>query len=92
MIWVEDKWIYEDNHADIPAHGGEIRPCKKCGAVFPLDEVDPCLGVLLGVDNACCGHGVRSKSYVCFTSGVALEGFIVKESLGKKPEKESRNG
>lgn len=86
MIWIEDKWVYEDNHADIPAHGGEIRPCKKCGAVFPLGEgeVDPCLGVLPGVDNACCGHGVRSESYVCFENSTVLKDFIVDKTGGSK--------
>lgn len=80
LIWVEDKWVYEDDHADMPAQGGETRPCKKCGLVFPLGGVDPCLGMLPGVDKACCGHGVRLASYVRFENGTVLKDFIVDKS------------
>lgn len=83
MIWVGSRWVYADNRTDALSYSGEIRPCKKCGAVFPLDEVDPCLGVLPGVDAACCGHGVRSESYVCFENGTVLKDFIVNKSPSK---------
>lgn len=72
-------WIYEDTGERLPATGGEVRPCKKCGKLFPLGEgeIDPCLGVLPGVDNACCGHGVRESSYIRFTNGLAVVEFVV---------------
>ena len=79
-IWIEGKWVYEDDHADIPANGGKVRPCVKCGNLVALEATEPCLGVLPGVSSACCGHGVREKSYVWFTTGVVLEGFIIKET------------
>ena len=77
LIWIDDKWVYEDDGSDIPANGGDIRPCKKCGKLFTLGEgeVDPCLGVLPGVDNACCGHGTNERSYIRFENGVVVEGF-----------------
>lgn len=77
LIWVDEKWIYEDDHTDISANGGEIRPCVKCGELFSLDEgeVDLCLGILPGVDNACCGHGIRSESYIRFESGLVIKDF-----------------
>lgn len=77
LIWVDGRWIYEDDGAEIPANGGETRPCIKCGKLFPLTESDPCLGVLPGVNNACCGHGIRSDSYVRFTNGTVLKEFII---------------
>lgn len=75
----EGHWVYADNGERLPATGGKIRPCKKCDKLFPLGEgeVDPCLGILPGVDNACCGHGVRESSYIRFLNGKAIEGFIV---------------
>jgi len=78
-IWEDGTWVYEDDGSPIPANGGEVRACAKCGAKFPLGEgeVDPCLGVLPGVDNACCGHGVRENSYIRFINGVVVTGFIV---------------
>ncbi len=74
-------WVYEDTKERIPAAGGNIRPCKKCGKLFPLGEgeVDPCLGVLSGADNACCGHGIRESSYIRFVNGVTIEDFVVKK-------------
>jgi hypothetical protein len=72
-------WVYEDTKEPLPATGGKVRPCKKCDNVMPLGEGehDLCLGILPGVDNACCGHGVRERSYIRFTNGVAVKGFVV---------------
>ena len=73
------EWVYADNNDPLPANGGQVRPCTHCGLETPLGEgeVDPCLGVLPGVDNACCGHGERSESFIRFTNGVVVEGFTV---------------
>jgi len=77
--WNGKEWRYTDNGEPIPAQGGEIRPCKKCGKLETLGEgeVDPCLSNLPGVDNACCGHGNPERSYIRFTNGVIVEGFKV---------------
>ena len=74
----DDRWVYEDDGTEAPPNG-KVRPCVKCGALFPMGEndVDPCLGRLPGVKNACCGHGIQSQSYITFTSGVLLRGFTV---------------
>lgn len=85
IIWIdktnnqEGFWVYKDNGERLPATGGNIRPCKKCGKLFPLGEgeVDPCLGILPGVDNACCGHGIKKQSYIRFIGGVSVEGFSI---------------
>ena len=77
------KWVYEDT-GEI-ADFSNIRPCKKCGKTFDgsnIGKADPCLGEFPGVDNACCGHGVREQSYIRFTSGVVVKGFEV-EYCGK---------
>ena len=49
------------------------RPCAACGRCAterpPGPEViaiDPCLGLLLGVVSACCGHGRPGWAYVWF--------------------------
>lgn len=48
-------WRYIDN--------GEIeddsRPCVLCGKMPSVEGYDPCLGYLLGVKSACCGHGIE---------------------------------
>lgn len=82
LIWEGDKetgqWLFEDTKEPLPSHGGENRPCKKCGANILLGiEVDPCLGQLPGVDNACCGHGEREEAYIRFNNGKVVKGFTV---------------
>lgn len=75
----EHQWKYEDTEGDA-GFGFEVRPCKRCGKIFEGSnegEPDPCLGDLPGVDNACCGHGIRDAAYVRFTNGVILRGFTV---------------
>lgn len=79
-------WRYADDHSLHPGWGGEIRPCAKCGAVFGMHEPDPCLGVLPGVDNACCGHGIRTEAYVRFASHVVLRGFFRDKCCGAEEE------
>lgn len=42
-------------------------PCRECGQLAlpgPGQGIDPCLGLLPGVSNACCGHGDVEKAYV----------------------------
>lgn len=81
VVWIDSQMLYSDTMS--PAgFGYEVRPCKKCGAVFEgsnIGKSDPCLGELPGVDNACCGHGVPSESYIRFTNGVTVRGFDVVE-------------
>jgi hypothetical protein len=75
-------WRYSDDKSVLPANGGECRSCKRCGETWEIEGGDKCLGILPGVNNACCGHGVRSRSYVRFDNGVTIRGFIVDEDEG----------
>lgn len=64
-------------------HGNEIKfeggkwkipenvRCTKCDMEVPKSGVDPCLGKLPGVKNACCGHG--GDGYIQFENGVIIE-------------------
>lgn len=55
------------------------RICGKCGKSAPWNEIDPCLGMLPRVANACCGHGNPAESYIQFENGVRLAGFTTIE-------------
>ena len=80
LIMKDGKWVYADDLSDIPANGGKLRPCKQCGRSHELTDADPCLGVLPGVKQACCGHGKQNQSYIIFKNGVIIEEFkITKE-------------
>lgn len=58
----ERRWCWEDTGEPAAGWGGPERPCPFCGLTAdPADDVgggDPCLGLLRGVESACCGHGV----------------------------------
>lgn len=50
---------------------GKDLDCSFCEKKFILDEgliIDPCLGKLPGVKNACCGHGLVD-GYIQFENG-----------------------
>lgn len=87
ITWVVEKnkgWVFTDTKEPVIGFGGKLRPCMKCGKTFDgsnVGEPDPCLGNLPGVDNACCGHGEPSESYIRFTSGVVIKGFTEVEGL-----------
>lgn len=66
----ESKFVYADG---VPCESEE-RPCPACKLTADsYDSPDPCLGIIEGVSNACCGHGlVRNSSgdpYVQFGWG-----------------------
>jgi len=76
-----DDWFYADDESPVADKAGRSRPCGNCGQDTPAGqvEVDPCLGALPGVDNACCGHGDREEAYIQFTNGVTVRGFVVEQ-------------
>ncbi len=82
IMLVDGQWLYADTMEPIPAGGGVARPCMKCGAEEwsgsdDCNHPDKCLGVLPGVDNACCGHGIPERAYIRFTNGTVVKGFTV---------------
>lgn len=52
---------------------GEAGRCDHCGATMP-EGPDACIGLLPGVIEACCGHGIVADAYVTLVSGVVLRG------------------
>lgn len=88
IVWIKSfkisdetgRWFFEDTMEPLPDHGGAIRPCAECNKIFKGSyngEADPCLGELPGVDNACCGHGIKSESYIRFTNGIIIKNFDI---------------
>lgn len=78
IVCREGEWYYKDT--DEPTVSGwKDRPCGRCGRKMTEREHDACLGDLPGVVNACCGHGDREESYICFENGVTVRGFRVEK-------------
>lgn len=75
--FVDEQWRFSDT--DEPTlDNWQERPCAHCRKVFrgsDAGDPDPCLGMLPGVSNACCGHGVPGEAYVQFENGVVIRGF-----------------
>ena len=48
--------------------------CSNCLKEKTKDGHDGCLGELMGLANACCGHGNSKKAYVQFLDGTGIYG------------------
>ena len=92
-----DEWFYVDDGTAVADQAGRGRPCGRCGEDTPPGqiELDPCIGLLPGVDNACCGHGDPSESYIQFSNGVTVRGFTVEHREAPGPlqvDRPQKNG
>ena len=58
--YIDGKWIYSDDKTLISIE----RPCKLCGEMPTSEGYDACLGYLLNVKSACCGHGIEEGYYL----------------------------
>ena len=71
-VWYMDTgWVYVDTGSAV---SGDERACGHCGRENTPEGHDPCLGMLPGVANACCGHGEEAEMYVMFESGDTIRG------------------
>ena len=58
------EWLWKEDNTSASIK----KPCPKC-KLYPLPTgEDPCLGILSGVQGACCGHGVHN-GYIWFDDG-----------------------
>lgn len=60
----------------------KTRPCGHCGKQNTKDGHDGCLATLLGVMNACCGHGRVADAYIQFDNGNRLSGLEAMSVMG----------
>lgn len=63
--------------------------CEHCKKVYGKEGHDACLGTLMGVMNACCGHGDVKGAYIQFLDGNTIYGedAIVVQNVLKKYSK-----
>ena len=81
-----DKFNAKDNEN---LHEYEKLPCKYCGKYRTYEGHDGCLGELIGITNACCGHGNTRLAYVQFLDGTSVRGedAIVIQNILKRNSK-----
>lgn len=78
-------WRYLDG---VPVPEDKDRACGFCKMENTPEGHDGCLGTLIGVRNACCGHGDDMSSYVQFTNLTRLDGEEAQKwfkKLGRGP-------
>ena len=63
------EWVFSDTKEI-----AENRACKHCGEFSTEEGHDNCLGTLIGIKNACCGHGVEGDAYIQFLDGEDIRG------------------
>jgi len=57
VFWDGKTWRYSDDHS----RALDNRPCARCNKPPTAEGYDACLGYILGVFTACCGHGVGPR-------------------------------
>jgi hypothetical protein len=76
--WDGGCWLYCDTGEPIDKR----RSCARCGKAPTKEGHDACLGTLLGIQSACCGHGVGDvitmKDKTLFARCLERVGEIVK--------------
>lgn len=60
---INGQWFYSGTD-ELVKNGYEEKPCGKCNK--KIEEHDPCIKNLIGVINACCGHGEYRCAYLQF--------------------------
>ena len=72
IYYDETNWRYQDNNEIIDTKNE--RRCYHCGKETTKEGHDACLGTLIGVMNACCGHGNDDEAYVQFLDESCIRG------------------
>jgi len=70
IAYKNNQWVYADTLKPITIK----RPCKNCGKTPTKEGHDNCLGTLIGVKNACCGHGIENEAFIQFLDGNSING------------------
>lgn len=64
-------WRYSEDNSECCNND---KPCINCGKSQTKEGHDGCLGSLIGVKNACCGHRDIEECYVQFLDGESIRG------------------
>jgi hypothetical protein len=83
--FLEGKWVYSDTkESTVETH--KERPCGHCNLYSTEEGHDSCLGTLIGLMNACCGHGQSKDAYVQFIDSTTVykEDAVIIQNILKK--------
>ena len=74
------SWYFSDND-ELVSTTWMIRSCGHCDMENTPEGYDGCIGHLLGVMNACCGHGESAAAYIQFIDGSIIYGSLAIEKM-----------
>lgn len=66
VVGTRQTWLIPEEEEGNYLNGYELDTCKHCTLKRTPAGHDGCIGTLLGVANACCGHGEDNTAYVQF--------------------------
>lgn len=69
----KEEWLYLSDNTSVATNYKE-RPCGNCGRFSTNEGRDGCLETLIGVKNACCGHGNIEECYIQFLDDECIRG------------------
>jgi len=72
-IYKDGNWYFEGTN-ELVSKTYENTPCGHCGKDFTKEGHDGCLGTLIGLMNACCGHGEEDEAFIQFWDGECIRG------------------
>jgi hypothetical protein len=73
ILYENNQWVFVDTGLSVADTHLE-RPCGYCGEYNTEEGHDNCLGTLIGIMNACCGHGNGAEAYIQFLDGITIRG------------------
>ena len=76
---IAKRWVFADTGEPTV---GSVRPCGHCHEYRTAEGHDACLGILPGVQNACCGHGQITEAYVQMNDRSIIRGRSAMKLMG----------
>lgn len=73
IAYFNDTWVYVDTGD--PVASAPERPCGFCGRNKTEEGYDGCIGLIVGAQNACCGHGNPDEAYIQYEDGSEVRGI-----------------
>jgi len=83
---INGEWFYYDNNEKV-SETWKTRVCGKCDKANTPEGHDACLGELIGVMNACCGHGNDSEAYAQYENCEIVQGKLAIAVFNELKEK-----
>ncbi len=79
---VNNRWLFSASGEPVEDSWRKL-PCGICGEKSTEEGHDKCIGILLGVMNACCGHGQIDEAYIVFSDKYILRGSDALDAMSK---------